>query len=772
MKYLYILLCCSFCFVANNIGAQDLNPSQWPNLKGYWKFQNASQLTKATVGNDLELVGSHQMVKGPSLYDTAIRIGIGSYYKCRHNIPPNGGGDSVNRYTLMFDFKVLSLKKWHTFYQTDTNNLNDGECFIRPITGSGPGRIGTATTGYTTDSVTPGKWYRLVVSVNLGHFYRFYLNGDLILEGDTQDIDDRFALNPYFLLFADNNQEDDTIDIASVAVFDTCLSTADIAKIGTIDPCVLHPMKLSLGQDTTLCGNESITKQLGYGYAYKWSTGDTASTITFNSAKMGTGLKSIWVTKTDINGCILRDTIKMGFYAKPNLNLGKDSSFCEGKSIKITAGPASNNSYEWKHFPTNTIVSKVNNITTDSTGIYMVKMSNQFGCSSYDSIKITVHPNPAKPIINYSSNSLCVGDTAFVYGPSGKWQYVWSNFSNDSSLIFTQSTGLSLRVISEFGCFSPISDSLSITFNPLPSKPEILFSGDTSFCDGDSVILFVNGTFDKYIWNDGYDRQSRIVKQTGTFNLEVENAFACKSEISNEIRTREITRPDNPKIESSNGTDLCEGDSTTLRCISNGKNLFWSNGLNDSAIKIHKTSKIVIRVSNASGCFSLLNDSIQVTFHKIPEKPEIRISIPDSIICLNIANHYRWYKEGVLISDSTKSIKAEWIKNYQVQIRDTFCWSPKSDTLLFAYENISNELTILNALNIYPNPSSDHINISLNSFEASEIVTSVIYDIRGQNIMNVQIVDGMIDIESLSAGNYFIIIHTEKGNYLGRFSKS
>ncbi len=256
---------------AGNLSAQDLNPTAWPHLKGYWKFQNAGKLTKATVGKDLVLTGTHQSVAGPAVGDTAIRIAIGSYYTCSHGMSPNGGGDSVNQYTMMFDFKVLSFKKWHTFFKTDSNNNNDGECFIRPITGSNPGRIGVGATGYSKDSINPNQWYRLMISVNLNHHYRYYLNGKLLHEGDTQELDGRFALTPKIILFGDDNQEDDTIDIASVAVFDTCMSAAEIAQIGSIDPCVANPPKISLGRDTALCDYQTLVKSAGAGFKkYQW----------------------------------------------------------------------------------------------------------------------------------------------------------------------------------------------------------------------------------------------------------------------------------------------------------------------------------------------------------------------------------------------------------------------------------------------------------------------------------------------------------------------
>ncbi|NWF90698.1 MAG: hypothetical protein HXY50_14715, partial [Ignavibacteriaceae bacterium] len=71
--------------------------------KGWWLFDNTSNLTEAVpgYGNDLILVGSHTAVAGPSIGNGAIEIGVGSHYKLNHGIAPNGGGTRVNEYTLM-----------------------------------------------------------------------------------------------------------------------------------------------------------------------------------------------------------------------------------------------------------------------------------------------------------------------------------------------------------------------------------------------------------------------------------------------------------------------------------------------------------------------------------------------------------------------------------------------------------------------------------------------------------------------------------------------
>jgi len=325
-RFFLLLTIFIFYFFPTITQAQDLDPSNWPNLKGYWKFQDVNDLTKATVGNDLMLTGFHVPVAGPAYGDTAIRIDTGSYYTCYHNISSNGGGDSINRYSLMFDFKILNLERWHTFFQTDTTNSNDGECFIRPLSTSSPGAIGVGYTGYSADTVIPEQWYRLVVSINLGNFYRYYMNGYLIHEGDTDEIavDERFALTPKILFFSDNNQEDDTIDVASIAIFDTCLTAAQVAMLGSIDPCTANPPKPDIGNDTVLCINHNLVMNAGSGYInYLWSTSDTLASITIDTSSFGVGPDTIWVKVTDINNCEGTDTIIVSFVVCTDLDKEK-----------------------------------------------------------------------------------------------------------------------------------------------------------------------------------------------------------------------------------------------------------------------------------------------------------------------------------------------------------------------------------------------------------------------------------------------------------------
>lgn len=203
---------------------------------GKWTFDNALNLNAAVpgFGKDLILIGKDSAIAGPTVGNGAVRVPKGSYLKLIHGFKPNGGGvDSlarVNEYSLMVDFKIPDIAKWYNFFQTDTNNANDGECFIKKTAGT----IGNATTGYSTVAVTPNDWHRLVVAVKNGERHNYYLDGKIILAGSATPIDDRFSMTKSLLMFADDDGDDGDIDVAELRLWNFALSDSQVAKLGNV----------------------------------------------------------------------------------------------------------------------------------------------------------------------------------------------------------------------------------------------------------------------------------------------------------------------------------------------------------------------------------------------------------------------------------------------------------------------------------------------------------------------------------------------------------
>lgn len=209
---------------------------------GLWEFNSLTNLTRASIGNDLELVGSHSAVAGVTDGDKAVSIGIGSHYICTPGIAPNGGGGYVNEYTLLYDlsYPTSSLGQWGCILQTNTVNGNDGDYFKHPTDES----WGVADLGYS-DSRQRGEfyseadtWYRMVLSVKLAmdgtEFFNLYVDGELVCTHDTDWLgtDGRFSIEETVLFFADNDGEDTELHVSNLAIWDRPLTEEEISELG------------------------------------------------------------------------------------------------------------------------------------------------------------------------------------------------------------------------------------------------------------------------------------------------------------------------------------------------------------------------------------------------------------------------------------------------------------------------------------------------------------------------------------------------------------
>ena len=65
--------------------------------------------------------------------------------------------------------------------------------------------------GYTSNSVAANTWYRMIVSVKNGEFFKVYIDGVLWLDGAARDIDGRFGLAEKLMVFGDNDGDDGTM---------------------------------------------------------------------------------------------------------------------------------------------------------------------------------------------------------------------------------------------------------------------------------------------------------------------------------------------------------------------------------------------------------------------------------------------------------------------------------------------------------------------------------------------------------------------------------
>jgi len=775
MKIIFVFICV-FCF--RLVAAQDLVPAKQPHLIGYWKFQDKNNLIKATTGGNLSLSGTQTWLNGPAYKDTAVRIGIGSYYTFTHKIKPNGGGTRVNQYTLMYDFKVLNFNKWHTFHQTDSTNLNDGECFIRPKTGTTPGRIGVAATSYTADSVLPNKWYRLMISVNNGNFYRYYLNGKLILEGDTQNIDDRFSLGSQILFFADNNQEDDTIDVASLAMFDTCLSTTQIAQIGSIDPCIANPPKPKLGNDTGICSYNSLTRTPGSGYLkYQWSTGVKTATANLDLGKLKVGINTVWVKVTDYNNCEATDTVIITLVKPPQIQLGNDTAFCKGGSVILTANSDVSLAYVWKSLPKGNTISTNRIVNIDSSGIFSVTATSTLGCTGKDTIQIKVYNNPPKPTITAKGSlTICDGNTTELDGPSGYNQYLWNGMIDNAFIYVAKSDSITLKVKDLNGCTSKPSDTVIVKVSPNPKAPILNNKRDTNYCANDSIKLKAPSGFVEYIWQDGKGDSVRTIQNPGYYSVYIKDKNNCYSLVSNVVKVSKTNAPGKPITNPVSNLSICPMDSVMVSSVNVYDKYLWSNAETTKSIFIKFAGRVNLQVTNAQGCKSEWSDTLNINFLVVPNKPKISIYGGGEMGCdIKGGALYEWYQLKKLVSTDSIISNPIGINYYTVRVKNKFCFSAFSDSFLYLYEGVKQP--IFGKIEIFPNPTAGMVFLQLPSTNKTPKYTGSILDIQGKTVkeFSIYVLPGVdnypVDLNSFSKGIYFIKLRSYSSVYWGKCMK-
>ncbi len=165
------------------------------------------------------------------------------------------------------------------------------------------------------------------------------------------------------------------------------------------------------------------------------------------------------VTATGSNGCnAYVTTIVTTDYTTPNIT-ANGGTICEGASYVITASGAS--SYSWNTGATTYSI----NVTPTATTVYTVNGTGANGCMATYTVLITVNPSPVITITP-SNATICSGGTSTL-SASGALTYNWNTAEVTSSIIVspTITTTYSLTGVNATGCSSTASVLIAVAAN-------------------------------------------------------------------------------------------------------------------------------------------------------------------------------------------------------------------------------------------------------------------------------------------------------------------
>jgi len=421
---------------------------------------------------------------------------------------------------------------------------------------------------------------------------------------------------------------------------------------------------LDLGNNISLCANQvPYTLKANATYTtYNWVGGPT--TTSYSVSNSGTYVLNV----TDAFACKATDTIEFEVNTMPLVNLGADTSFCEGIKIKINAGNVGSN-YLWSTTATTQA------IEISKGGTYTVEVTTPKGCKGAGDKKLISYFSPKITLGN--DQTLCQGQTVtFDAGNTGA-SFAWNNSETTQTINVNKTGKYTVKVTDANSCTA--YDTVNATFESVPvpdlgadklscnpvvldpssayslrewstrdttrqitvnktglyfitfktpvanclatdsvkvtiySFPKVNLGKDTTICENASLLLNAGNPGSGYIWNDFSTLSSLSVNKAGTYSVAVINTNNCISRDTIQIANKSIT-----KFDLGNDQNLCEGSSTTLlgpAAASNEKYL-WSDGSTKQLININQSGKYSLNFSNSNNCTS--SDTVAITFHKFP----------------------------------------------------------------------------------------------------------------------------------------------------------
>jgi len=240
---------------------------------------------------------------------------------------------------------------------------------------------------------------------------------------------------------------------------------------------------------------------------YLWH--DNSTNPSWSVSQQGT----YWITVSNSCGTV-PDTINIIYNTVPTVNLGNDTTLCQGQSTTLNAS-GFNDSYLWSDGSTNSSF----NVTQQGT--YWAEVTNNCGVAS-DTVKVNFNTLPALGLGN--DTLLCSGSILSLDATFANSTYVWHDNSTNPIFIVTQQ---GIYWITATNMCGVASDTLRVDYDSLPV---VELGNDTLVCAGDSFLVDATASNKTYLWHNNSTDPTFLTTEQGTFWVEVSNVCGVQSD--------------------------------------------------------------------------------------------------------------------------------------------------------------------------------------------------------------------------------------------------
>ena len=478
---------------------------------------------------------------------------------------------------------------------------------------------------------------------------------------------------------------------------------------------VVAPFQTSFfSSDTSVCEGTSITAYFNtvfntrdplYKREFKLTSNLTYTTTnnSFNFYPPDTGDFEVFVFETSTGKC--RDTGRIILNSKSSpisLILGDKYVNCEGDQDTLFFSSFENDTvlnYNW--FLSGNLIDTIPQffLFKDSVGIEKLKLriSNNIGCESIDSIDVGISLKPDVSIKRYNSDSCVLGNQKFRIlnsNPSNitavQWYFHDSTTVNDSiaNKTFTNSGNFNITAIAtdQYGC---LDTAILNVFVPVPPVSKFSVSSYQS-CFGNQAFTYYDSSYSDtgqimqrdWLFSDGYSilndtigSFSKNFNNPGTYTLTqiITNDLGCSDTSSDFI----YVYPNPTADFSVNDIQQCKTNNLFKITNSSASNFtdstllyFWDFG--DSSNSNQKSPnksynkignfKIKLKATSVYGCTD--SADLNVLVKKIPE---INLTVNNAIQCED-NNSFDFYDSSKFNGSLDSIFKTEWTLNGVTEI--------------------------------------------------------------------------------------------------------
>jgi len=554
-------------------------------------------------------------------------------------------------------------------------------------------------------------------------------------------------------------------DVYVATLGNSCEYMETVTVGGSIPPVA------SASAAASICPGGTTTVTATGGGTYQWFDG---------SNPVGTGASIVVSPSTTtqydcivtVGGCVTnaQATVVVNTPAPaPVITASGTTTICSGSSVDLTSSYPTDN--VWSTSETSST------ITVSTAGPVTVTYTDPNGCTS-TSVATTIVLNNA-PVISagtVTGPSTCGTSTGSIQvAGSGTGDVSWSGTAsgnaNGVTLPYTI-TGLAagsynITIVDGNGCTSNILAQGLNDPNP-PTTPVITAGGALTFCDGGSVDL-TSSYGSNNSWSTSETTSTITVTTTQTISVTFTDGFGCSSTSAPTVVTVNAN-PAAPTITAGGPLTFCDGESVDLTS-SQGSGNDWSTTETSQTITVTTGGPYTVTYTDGNGCTATsasttvtVNALPTVTFGALTDVCDYWAAITLSGATPAGGTYSGTGVSGTQFDPGTAGLGTHTI-TYTYTDGNGCENTATSDILVDPCASIDEQENL--GLNIFPNPTTKELNITLSGDFNYEIV-----DARGRKIESGSGSQSVVlNTTNYETGVYFVTISNDNDTVVTRVVK-